>query len=540
MKPIVLAILDGWGISPVWGGNAIEMSSPKNFNNLWRNYPHLILRSIFGRTDKRILSNSEIGHMMIGSGRDIVSDCQFIDSEIAKPEFYQNPNLLNAIAHANRYNSTLQLIGMVSEGCIHSSLKHLEMILRFCKKNNFNRVAIHAIADGRDVEEVSAGIYIDKLNKLISDLGVGKIASIAGRFYAMDRDNNWDRISAYFKTITGVKTSAKALDSKQIIETAYKNKISDEFIIPTVIYENGFPVSLLKDNDSVVLFNFRSDRMRQLLMAILGYKKFSIFAHSLNNLRVTSILKYHFEEYLTRKVAVIFPELQIKETLSEILSSNHLNQLKIAESDKLAHVTYFLNGGVDEPYQGEERKIIKSAVVKSYDEDPEMRSVEITDTIIDAIKQNKYSVIFVNYANVDEVAHSGDILATSKAVDAVDKSLGKLLKLVEQDQITLIATADHGNGESMVTAEKRYNPETFHTINPVPFILADKRLKLPNNSPNTSRSELLLEIAKSNYSLKDIAPTILEMLRISKPNIMTGVSLLKNLNINNSTNESTN
>jgi 2,3-bisphosphoglycerate-independent phosphoglycerate mutase len=529
MKPIVLAILDGWGISPVWGGNAIEMNSPSHFNALWRNYPHLILRSVFGRSDKKLLANSEIGHMMIGSGRDLVSDCQFIDSQISQPEFYNNESLRQAIEFATRYNSNIEIIQMVSEGCIHSSLQHLVALLNFCKRQNFNRVFIHAITDGRDVDEVSAGIYIKKLSDEIDRLKVGKIASVSGRFYAMDRDDHWDRTATYFKAVTGKKYKLKALNAHQAIEQAYQNRVSDEFIEPTIIHENGFPVSFLKNNDAVILSNFSSDRMKQLVMCLGGYKKFGLFDQTLQNIKLFSLLKFHFAEYLTKNIQPILQESKISKTLPEVVSQNFFKQLKIAESEKLAHVTYFLNGGVDEPFKDEDRQIIKSSDVTSFDKDPTMKAKEITDSIIKAVESNRYALITVNYANVDEVAHSGDILATSKAVEEVDKCLARLTKLVDENKITLVITADHGNGESMVSG-KIGNPETFHTMNPVPFVFADKRYQ-KNLSVKDNKIDLLTQIAQTQYSLKDIAPTILEMLNIKKPVEMTGKSLFNALRV---------
>lgn len=538
MKPIVLTILDGWGISPVWGGNAIEMSSPKNFNRLWREYPHLVIKSMFGRSERKILANSEIGHMMIGSGRDIVSDCQLIDNEIVKPEFYVNQELRDSLAYASKYNSDLHIIGMISEGCIHSSLCHIIAILRFCKRNHFHKVVVHAITDGRDVEEVSAGIYLDRLQTEITNLGVGKIASVSGRYYAMDRDNNWDRIKTYYQTITGQKVNVKALDAKQAVQQAYKNNTSDEYIQPIAIFENGFPVGQIKDNDAIILANFRSDRARELLLALRGFRKFGFFDKSLRNLHISTILKYHFAEYITSGIKPIFQEAKIENTLSETLSKHFLFQLKIAESEKLAHVTYFVNGGVDKPFDKEDRVIIKSSD-ESPKINPSMKAKEITEAIKKGISEKKYALIIVNFANVDEVAHTGDLLATSKAVDAVDAEIGVLLKLAEEDKITLIITADHGNGESLINTERVYNPETFHTINPVPFILCDSRIQNLQSVNNTSKTDLLTEIAGSHYSLKDIAPTILNMLQIEKPEDMTGVSLLPDLKINWKSNEST-
>jgi len=539
MKPIVLAILDGWGISPVWGGNAIEMSSPRHFDGLWRDYPHLILKSMFGRTDKAILANSEIGHMMIGSGRDIISDCELIDVQIADESFFSNPGLLSAIEYAVKNNSNLHIIHMISEGCIHSSLRHLIALLSFCKRQHFQRVYIHAITDGRDTEETSASIYLRRLTDEMSRIGVGKIASVCGRYYAMDRDNHWERTASYYKTILGRKIESKVLDPHQALEQAYQAGLTDEYIPPTLIFEHGFPVSFIKSNDSVIVANYRSDRVRQLLMALKGFHKFSFFEKPLNGLKISAILKYHFAEYLTKNVQTIFGEDKVEKTLSEILSKNSLKQLKVSESEKLAHVTYFFNGGVNLPFPGEDRKIIKSSDVVSFNLDPAMKSVEITNTIFNAVNDHKYSLIIANYANVDEVAHSGDIVAASKAVDFIDQALASLRQLAEEEKITLIITADHGNGEAMLGTNNSASRETFHTINPVPFIMVDKNIK--SNSPlPTDKLDILTQIAQSHYSLKDIAPTILEMLQLNKPAEMTGKSLLPALRINWSPNERSN
>lgn len=541
MKPIVLAILDGWGVSPVWGGNAIEMNSPSNFNRLWRTYPHLVLRSFFASyTSRGSNANSEIGHMMIGSGREIMSDCELIDREVGKPEFFTNPELLSTIDYAGRFNSDIHLVGMISEGCIHSSLTHLIALLRFYKRNGFTRVYIHAITDGRDVEEVSASIFLDKLLAEIRTLGIGKIASICGRFYAMDRDNHWDRTELFYTSLIGQKITAKAMDPKQAIHQAYVKQISDEFIPPTSIYENNFPVGIIKNNDAVVLFNFRSDRIRQLVLALTGSKRFSWFAKQPMNLKITSILKYHFSEYQNKNIQPVFPEAEIKGSLSQILSEHYIPFLKVAETEKLAHVTYFFNGGIDKPYPGEDRSIVKSADVQSFIKDPSMKSAQITEIIKNAVLKQHYKLIVVNYANIDEVAHTGDILATSKAVEAVDTALFELGELVNQDKITLIVTADHGNGEQMVNREHLNEPETFHTMNPVPFIFADKSYQAAfNQQDDTGPLDLLTLIAQSKYSLKEIAPTILEMLNIPKPAEMTGQSLLGILNLSRKVNEST-
>lgn len=531
MKPIVLAILDGWGLSPAWGGNAIEMNSPANFNYLWRNYPHLVLKSFFSeRSDRGSLANSEIGHMMIGCGREILADCELIDEETSRAEFFSNPELLTGLEMAKNFGSDIHLIGLVSEGCIHSSYQHLLSLLKFYRKNNYSRVYIHVITDGRDVEETSAGIYVDKLLKAIQEIGVGEIATVCGRNFAMDRDNNWQKTESYYNLITGSGFVAKAFDGKQAVHQAYSAGFSDEFIPPTMIIQNGFPVSFIKSNDVVVLFNYRSDRMRQLILALTGLKKFRIFKRSPQNIRISTILKYHFSEYTQKNISPVFNENEIKESLPEILSRHSLNVLKVAESEKLAHVTYFFNGGRDQPFAGEQRVIIKSNNFSSHNKAPEMKAVEITHTISENAYRGNFGLIVANFANVDEIGHTGDLLATSKAVEVVDNCLKELTHLVDADRITLIVTADHGNGEQMV-GNRLLESEAYHTLNPVPFIMADKKTKFQVEATALGTNDLLALTASKQHSLKDIAPTILEMLSISKPQAMTGNSLLSDLKI---------
>lgn len=527
MKPIVLAILDGWGLSPGWGGNAIEMQNPDNFNYLWRKYPHMVLKSFFSTSKTRgSLANSEIGHMMIGTGREIMSDCEFIDDQMQKSDFLRNTELLQSIEHAIRYNSDIHLIGMISEGCVHSSYRHLKSLLVFFKRNNFSRVFIHAITDGIDDDPGSGAVYIHQLLQDIAEIGVGRLATVCGRFYAMDRDNHFDRIEKFYRCITGSKIYAKALDAKQAVHQAYDAKLKDENIPATTIIENGFPVGYLKNHDSVILTNFRSDRMRQLVLSLLQIKKYGLFSNAPVNLRISSILKYHFKEYENKNLSPVFPEKEIEKSLPELLSLHHINVLKVAESEKLAHVTYFFNGGRDKPFPGEKRIIIKSADVISFSSLPEMSSAEITSTIVDAVDKNVYGLIVVNYANVDEVAHTGDITATADAVKAVDQALGTLKDLAEKNKVTLIVTADHGNGEKMIGNKYVGQSEAFHTYNPVPFILVDNDLA---TRYVISNNDILSLVAKSSHSLSDIAPTILEIFRIKKPVEMIGESLLSKL-----------
>lgn len=541
MKPIVLAILDGWGISPAWGGNAIEMYSPTNFNRLWRSYPHLILKSIYSdQKSLRVLANSEIGHMMIGSGRNIFSDSEIIDTELYRPDIDNNPTLQNAVNFSRQYDSEIHLLGIASEGKIHGSLEHIIKLLGYLKRHGAPRVCLHLITDGRDVEESTAGIYIAKVEQAIKKIGIGKIASISGRFYAMDRDNHWDRSERYVNSISGNKILAKALDPMQVVHQAYDNNVTDEMIPPTMIYENGFPVGIIRNNDVVILTNYRSDRMRQLYLLLSGIKKTGWFQKQIHNLRILTFLGYHFSEYSDRLSQAIFPEEILKNVLVEVLSNHYLTTTKVAESEKLAHVTYFFNGGIDQPFAREKRVIIKSLDVDSFAEKPEMKAKEISDAIFKEVALGEAKLIVANYANLDEVAHTGDILATSKAVSFLDGEIGRLANEAENGRFSLILTADHGNAEQMVSSLKNYNPETFHTVNPVPFIYIDKEAKLSVGSDIPSQIDMMSLVAKSQYSLKDIAPTLLDLLGIPIPPEMTGVSLTEFLSIKEKVNESTN
>lgn len=530
-KPIILIILDGWGLSPSWGGNAIAMNNPPNINSFWRHYPHKILQAfqpIAGETGN--VANSEIGHASIGTGRMIDQDLNDINRTIRDGSFYRNPVLLEACQKVKENKSNLHLIGLVSDGGIHAHIKHLFALLELARKEKVKKVFIHVITDGRDSEATSAIKYLTDLEDKIKELGIGQIATISGRYYAMDRNQHWQRISlAYKAQVTG--EGRKENDPLKAISSLYCDGFTDEFIPPTVISKNHKPLTKVQNKDSVIFFNFRADRARQLTQAYLNPK---IYKSLLG--RKLPLLKIHFITLTDYKLNlpnfdIVFPSVKIESNLSKILSDHGLKQVHIAESEKYAHVTYFFNGGQETAYANEERIIIPSANIPSYDQKPEMSADQISQKVIQTIKSKKYDFILINFANVDMVGHTGNILATTKAVEVVDKNVAKIVKESLKTNGLVILTADHGNAEQMITVQKKkQDPETLHSLNPVPFILIAKEFRknlwqsasVPNELP-------LSEILATRNTLADITPTILNLLNISKPTGMTGYSLLKEL-----------
>lgn len=538
-KPIVLLIIDGWGLSPSWGGNAITMSNPQNMNELWRDYPKTILKAfevVEGGHGK--VGNSEIGHASIGCGRMVDQDITEIDHAIKDGSFYTNPNLLSVVEYVKSHNSTLHLIGLLSEGAVHSHIDHLFALLEFAKIQKIKNVAIHVITDGRDVNKNSALTYITKLESKITELGFNspnsgqsvKIVSIIGRYYALDRDGNLNRTSiAYELQVKGKGAHVKT--PREAITTSYKNGIDNDENIPPFIIENDGKIVTIKDGDAVIFYNFRSDRARQLtrfytdkyyLKKYLFFRKYPII-----KTMFATLASYRLDDKLPIKV--IFASSIIENSLARIIADHNLSQLHIAESEKYAHVSYFFNGGVENAFRGEDRIIIPSTKTNNYSINPQMKTREICIEINKAIKNKKYDFILANIASVDMVGHSGNIDAVSNAIQIVDQEIGKIVKTVLSCGAVLIITADHGNAEQMIvtTAVDR---ETRHTLSPVPFILV-----MPNNKKDLIKSALtptkgyLEQVLRNKHTLADIAPTVLEMLEISKPQDMTGKSLLNEL-----------
>ncbi len=529
LHPVVLLILDGWGLSPSWGGNAIAMSNPPFINSLWKKYPHLILqafRKLAGPSGK--VASSEIGHSSIGCGRLVYQDLSKINKAIQNSDFYKNQALTSVCDFVKKNHSSLHLTGLLSDGSIHSHIDHLFALLSLAKKQKVYKVYLHCILDGIDSPKTSALIYLSRLQAKLNQVGIGKISTISGRSFAMDRDGNWDRIKRAYLAMT--KGKGNMADSPlAAVSKSYKKGFTDDEIPPIVLTTESKKQTsfsqFIKNNDGVIFFNFRPDRARQLTRAFVDKSFRPLWC--IKKPKVFFVTLTQYQKGLP--VSIAFAAEPIKNSLAEVLSAQNLKQLHIAESEKYAHITYFLNGWREEPYKGEDRIIISSPKVDSYDKTPEMKVDEIGSCII--AKMKKYHFVVANIANVDLVGHTGKIEAVSRAIDATDNAIKKITEAVLNENGTLIITADHGNAEQMVHLQSEGDKETLHTLNPVPFLLVEKNLE---RTPQKFASELsskniLKDIMESEYTLADIAPTILEILKIKKPKEMTGSSLLNKL-----------
>ncbi|MCL5794868.1 MAG: 2,3-bisphosphoglycerate-independent phosphoglycerate mutase [Patescibacteria group bacterium] len=526
-KPIVLIILDGWGLSPAWGGNAISVGNPMNFNSYWRDYPHRVLQALGKIVDNKSgkVSSSEVGHASIGTGRLVLEDLTEINKSIRDGSFYQNVVLTTLMDDIKEKNTNLHLIGLLSDGGVHSHTDHIFALLLLAKKHNLNQVYIHAITDGLDTDPHSALGYLYELERKIKEIGIGVIATVCGRAYAMDRNNNWDKTAKTYEA-QAMGHGYEVFSARSAISEAYKLGYSDSLIPPSVIIENKKPIVTIQNNDGIIFFNFRADRMKQLARAYADKNCFkSLFTrrYRLMPLEIASFTSYHLEKL---PIKIIFPASVISSSLAQILSAHGLRQMHIAETEKYAHVTYFFNGGTEVPFPKEDRIFISSIKVRSYEEKPAMALDNLTDEIMRQINSNKYDFIVANIPNVDMVAHTGNILATQRATSLVDNSLKKIYNEIIKRDAALIITADHGNAEQMSLLGRKFG-ERHHTLNPVPFILItpDNKKNLMSSALGKNQS-ILPEMISSSYTLADVAPTILDMLGISKPVEMTGKSLL--------------
>ncbi|OGD57307.1 phosphoglycerate mutase (2,3-diphosphoglycerate-independent) [Candidatus Berkelbacteria bacterium RBG_13_40_8] len=528
-KPIVLIILDGWGLSPSWGGNALMMNNPKNISALWRNYPHTILQALGAIEYGNVVGESRLGHLMIGAGRPVSGNHSRITAQIKNRKFFKNQILIEAFNWAKKHNSNIHLVGTISNGGVHADIDHLLALLDLAEIQDFKRVYIDAITDGTDSGPTDSLKFIEKIQNKINTLKFGEFASVIGRNLAMDRDEHWDKIKRYFDLLVFAK-GEKFSTISEAISANYRKGKNDEFIAPSLIRLKNGKFSVIKENDAVIFFNFREDRARE-LTRVFTDPKFHIFLWQPEvpkNLYFATFTSY--QKNLPSKVC--FPDTHYADTLSEVLAKTNFKQLKVAESEKAAHVTYFFNGGIEEPFFGEERKIISSPNVTSYDKKPEMSAREITNAVVRAIKSDKYDFILVNFANIDMIAHTGNILAVGEAVKVIDEEIQKIVNGNLKNKGVTIITADHGNAEQMVSInQKIFNErETLHTLNPVPFILIT-----PDNKKNLLRTALsyelnaLSEIMSARDTLADVAPTILELMGLPKPKEMTGHSLITRL-----------
>lgn len=507
-KPLMLIILDGWGYREAREGNAILAARTPNLDHLTEEYPWCFLEAsgeAVGLPEGQ-MGNSEVGHLNIGAGRIVYQDLTRINLSIRKGDFFKNPTFLGAISNAKANNSSLHLMGLVSYGGVHSYMTHIYALIKLAQQEGLKKVYIHAFLDGRDVPPKAALKDIKELDAFCKENGRAKIATISGRYYAMDRDKRWDRIKLAYDALTMGVAPYKTPDAETAVLEAYKRGETDEFVKPTVITDSeGKPEAVIKDNDSIIFFNFRPDRARQLTWAFVN-KDFESFPRE-KHPKVYYVCMAQYDETLDLPIA--FPPEELENVLGEVLSKRGLVQLRIAETEKYAHVTFFLNGGQEKCYEGEDRCLIPSPKIATYDLKPEMSAYEVTEEVMGRIRSGKYDVIILNFANMDMVGHTGIFEAAVKAVEAVDSCMGRIAEALKEAGGVAIITADHGNAEKMenpTTGE----PHTAHTSNPVKCVYAG------NNEVK----------ALKNGKLCDLAPTLLELLKIRKPEEMTGESLI--------------
>lgn len=503
-KPTVLMILDGYGLSDKTEGNAVKQAKTPVMDKLIAKYPFVQGEAsgmAVGLPDGQ-MGNSEVGHTNMGAGRIVYQMLVKISKSIQDGDFFENKALVAAMENCKKNDSALHLMGLLSPGGVHSHMEHLYGLLEMAKKNGLEKVYVHAYLDGRDVPPSSAAEYMEELVAKIKEIGVGSVATISGRFYAMDRDNAWDREEkAYSALVYG--EGVQADDPVQAIKDSYANDVTDEFMLPTVVDKNG----MIHENDSVIFFNFRPDRAREITRAFCD-DDFTGFARD-KRLDLTYVCFTEYDPTIPNK-EVAFHKVSINNTFGEFLAANGLKQARIAETEKYAHVTFFFNGGVEEPNEGEDRILVKSPKVATYDLKPEMSAYEVCDKLVEAIKSDKYDVIIINFANPDMVGHTGVEAAAIKAIEAVDECVGKAVEAVKEVNGQMFICADHGNAEQLVDYETGA-PFTAHTTNPVPFILV-------NADPSYGLRE--------GGCLADIAPTLIELMGMEQPAEMTGKSLL--------------
>ena len=520
-KKVILVILDGWGISSETSGNAISNASTPNIDDFVKFYPNTILQAsgIAAGLPWGEMGNSEVGHMVMGAGKILYQNLPRVSLSIQDKSFFENKVLHNSIDHAKQNNSCIHVMGLVSDGGVHSHIDHLYAILEFLKKENIekDRVYIHIFTDGRDTDPKSGVKFISELKKNIKEENwPGKIASIAGRYYAMDRNQNWDRTkSSYYCLVNAV--GEKESDAKTALEKYYRNDITDEFIKPTLILDENNNYNLIKENDSIIFFNIREDRARQITKAFVqeDFKDFDR-GNKLSNINFSTMIEY--EKGLDANV--IFLRENVEYPLGRVLSEAGLKQLRVAETEKYAHVTYFFNGGKEEPFENEFRTLIPSPSVAKYDQVPEMSADLITDEVVKEIALDNFDFILVNFANADLLGHTGNYKATINSIEFIDKCMGRIYKSVIDNNATLLITADHGNAEEMFnvrTGEK----VTEHSTNPVPFIM------ITNSNMHKDENQSFYQ--KIGGMLGDISPTVIDIFDLTKPDEMTGKSLLDGL-----------
>lgn len=505
-KPIILTILDGYGLREETHGNAVKLADNKVFESLWEKYPHTKLEAsgqLVG-LPKGQMGNSEVGHMNIGAGRIVYQPLELINKSIEEGTFYENKELNSIIDHVEANSSSLHIMGLLSDGGVHSHINHLFAIIDLCKKRGVKKVFYHVFMDGRDTLPNLQEKYLQQLQEKIESTNVGVIATVSGRYYAMDRDNNWDRIKLAYDAIVEAK-GPKYANYQELVKHNKENNITDEFIVPSIIANPYIDVDegegKIKDNDGIIVFNYRPDRIRELFYALSNPSFDSFECKKINNLKLVTMMKVSDDVITTNA----FKIEKIENSLGEYISKLKKNQLRIAETEKYAHVTYFFDGGVEKELEGCKRTLINSPKVATYDLKPNMSAIEVTDALLKDIEN--YDLVILNFANGDMVGHTGVLEAAINAVETVDKCLARIYEKIKELDGIMIITADHGNCEEML--DENNNVLTAHTTNPVPFIVTKENIKLHAGK------------------LGDIAPTILELMNLEKPVEMTGESLIE-------------
>jgi 2,3-bisphosphoglycerate-independent phosphoglycerate mutase len=512
-KPIVLTVLDGWGYRAETKGNAIALARKPNYDRILKDFPNTLIQTSGPAVGLPVgqMGNSEVGHLNIGAGRIVHMDSTRIDQLIADGEFHRQPLLLQAMERGR--STQLHLLGLVSDGGVHSHLNHLFALLKMARENKVKNVFVHCFMDGRDTPPHSGIEFIQRLEQNMRELGVGQIATVSGRYYAMDRDNRWERVEKAYRAVVHGASELKFADPADAVRASYEKGVTDEFIIPAVITTEpasgkaATPRAIIRDDDAVIFFNFRADRARQMTRALIepGFDKI-VDLDRPTNLFFVAMTQY--EKTWPWLRYILAPE-KLEHILANVFAELQFKNLRVAETEKYAHVTYFFNGGVEKPFSGEERILVPSPKVPTYDLKPEMSAAGIADTVVHAIEKGEFDAIIMNFANADMVGHSGNLEATIKAVETVDTCLGQIFRALRPRGGAWIITADHGNAEIMtdpVTGE----PHTYHTTNPVPFILL------------TENGQTRLA---PRGSLRDIAPTMLGVLGVAEPIEMTGRDL---------------
>jgi len=508
---VILVVMDGLGISqiPNEDSNAFYLARKPNLDKIWQAYP-LCQMHCSGRAvglPEGQMGNSEVGHQNLGAGRVVYQDITRIDLAIEKGQFARIPALQNSFSHAKSDGATLHLIGLLSDGGVHSSQDHLEALIKAAKEAGVARVAIHALMDGRDTPPESGVHCIKRAEDFCAKVGLGKIATVIGRYYAMDRDNRWERVRKAYDALTAGEGHHFA-NAHEAITKSYERGVTDEFVEPSVIMENGRPVASIQNDDAVIFYNFRADRAREITMAFTrpGFNSFPVKPLKLH---YTTMTQYRQDFSLP----ILFEPKQLTQILGEIISQAGMTQLRIAETEKYPHVTFFFNGGEERAFAGEDRILVQSPKVATYDLQPEMSAPEVTRRVVEAIASEKYNLIVLNYANCDMVGHSGILPAAIKAVEAVDGGVGQVFHAAFAHGYAMILTADHGNCEMMVDP-KDGGPFTAHTTNPVPCFVMDRDLRLE---------------VRPEGCLCDVAPTILQLFGMPQPPEMEGLSLISGI-----------